>query len=189
MIKRKIPLDKYKKSIEEHINDKKSGSLKNIGKEYALALMQFIFEESKEEIKIFAKGLGGELASDPEYIDSLKQFIERKGKIKVLVESDNYKNQEGSALNFLINEFKKGNKNIECRLLNNGTPKKIYSHFEIFNSCNFLIGDDEISRIETNPKNFKAIAHFHNKNRVVKLNEIFDNYFIDKESISLNVAC
>lgn len=168
----------YRKLIHDHQADPCAYSFDNEGVDHALILMDEIFKFCEDKIRIFAKGLGGTLASNKVYKDSLLQYLDKGGKIDVLVENDSYATDNESALHLLLNRALENGDKIHCRVVNGiDTIKKINSHFISMERCNFLVGDGKVSRIEFNPANFKAVGNFHDVERASKLEKIFDKYF------------
>ncbi|MCE4565101.1 hypothetical protein INQ51_12350 [Maribellus sp. CM-23] len=187
-INKRKSLELYRKLVVNHKRNNNLGSFNNDGKDYALILMEEIFNACKKEILIFAKGLGGELASEINYVKALKKFVEKGGKVSVLVENNYFLSDKKSALFYLLQEKNSGNSNVSVRILKDGYAREVYSHFKFIHECNFLVGDDKITRIELKPNNFKAIANFHNVTRAKKLVSIFNKYFVDQTSEVLNAA-
>ena len=174
----------YRRLIQDHLSKPDAPSFNNEGKEHALILMQEIFKFCKSKIKIFAKGLGGKLASDEEYIKAIEGYLEEGGEIEVLVENNTYLNDNSSALN-LLSKRSIHNDRISCRVVKEGVVTMINSHFTALDNCNFLVGDGRVTRVEFNPENFKAVANFHDRLRAEKLNKIFDKYFAPEYSQEL----
>ncbi len=75
----------YKDFVHDLILRGDGRTFLNSDEEHALIVLTELINMAKEELRIFAGSLTGKVGSDPEYIIALSEFIERGGKLLILL--------------------------------------------------------------------------------------------------------
>jgi len=150
----------------------------NSGPTHASIVMSRIFKYAKDSVRIFCGGFNGAVSNDDEYLKYLDDFLQKGGKLKVLVEEDLSKGQ-GKIFRVLRNH--KANVEVyqtSSRVtMNNGTgqPQRIH----------FTVGDDKMLRIETGVEDYRAQVNFGNTGEARVFIDLFEKLLPKGKAISL----
>ncbi|MDP1675922.1 MAG: hypothetical protein Q8L88_03575 [Bacteroidota bacterium] len=153
----------------------------NSGPEHASIVMSNIFQNSKDMIRIFAGNFSGEVSQNERYIESLKSYLNRKGKVHILL--DEYTEDKKPHLFDLLSTYSFFNpENIEIKKTNTHvveekTKKKIH----------FTTGDNCMFRLEEDTDKFLAKGSFNNLELTDKLIKYFDQIFNSRDSKSIKL--
>lgn len=182
-IKELATIQEYK----DYINDLASKDLDevffNSSAQHASLVMETIFNKSST-INLFAGSLSGEVSGNDNYRKALFGFLDRGGKIRLMLQSQKldkqipgYKPSIFKILHFF-------------EILKPGSVQVRKGNFKVVegdsdDEFHFMTGDDLRYRIENNIDNFSATGNFNDKATVEKLNKVFEKVFNKGEELSL----
>lgn len=153
-----ISLSEYEAALSQLAERRESHVFYNEGNEHALIVFKTIFDNAQKEVYIVAKDLtNAEVSNDPQYIESLRAFLERDGaKLNVMLTSfDNDIALEKPIFKTIYESpaYKKGN--VQVYNLNGKKFK------DGDNVVHFCFADGQMYRIETDTENRKARGNFN----------------------------
>lgn len=161
-------LESYQIFVKD-LADKKSELLfNNSGSAHASIVMSNIFRTAENEVLIFSGSLCSDITNNNEYLESLKAFLNRNGKLKVILETELDHKSELSSIFEGCNSS-----NIEIK--NNAT-----SIIKGNNFPHFAVADSKSCRLEPHESGthkHSAICCFNNKKIGMHLSTFFDNLF------------
>ena len=80
-------MDKNYSELVEKLASNKDGLIfLNSGKEHASIVMSNIFKYSTKNVKIFAGDFNGSVCGDSNYQREFKKFVERSGKVQIILQ-------------------------------------------------------------------------------------------------------
>lgn len=149
------------------------------------AVFTEMFSSSKEELRIFAGTLCNDVSNSEEYIETLSDFIENGGHLKILLNSFNEEEAKKSRLFNRLTYYESLDKyNIEIKGTNeqpvmeeNGVEKKVH----------FAIGDKKSYRIETDIMGRKAICNMNDPDNASVYANFFDRLFESEKSVRIDL--
>jgi len=165
-------LKRYREYLEGLLREQSSKIIMNGGVEHAAVLMSTLFDNTKQEILMYCRGLNPKLTNDESYFHSFSDYIEKGGKLSLMVETLEY-SKISKTFSFLINQQNKfDNHNIEIKII---TPEDKKEIFKVLKSdeCNFSVFDDKMIRFEYDPTNYKALASFNYTDMAKYLSTVF----------------
>ena len=168
-------LEDYKKYLVGLLETKSPDIIFNGKVEYAAVLMSSLFESSNKEILMYSTGLKPNLTEKDDYLISFKKYIEKDGKLKLLVQTTEYA-EKSKAFSFLLDRQKKGNRNIEIKIIDPDYKKEMLKELNS-DDCNFSVFDDKMLRFEYVPDEYKAFASFNDPVMAKRLSEVFYKAF------------
>lgn len=179
-----ILLKRYVNYIEGLAKKNSSEQFTNGGVEYASQLMAVLFRYTEKEARVFCQGFKPNLIETEPYWGALQNYLnDKKKKLKVLVETDEYKDGEPRIL-LQQKKTERGNDgSISIRLINEEDKNNIYNSFS-GKPCNFAVFDDNKYRFEYEPNGYRAFGSFNHKENSEKLISLFDKAF--DNAIELN---
>lgn len=167
-LQEKMALEEYYTSVvflsQKHLNLE----FNNKDKYHARIVMSQIFKNVKTEVKIFAGDLNGDVSGSENYLQCLKNALERNVKVDIVLE--NKPSFNSKCFKFLINYY-----TIKPELLSIRVLTEEFKKEQTQNSFkHFTIGDNSIFRFEIDTLTYKAICNFDDKNSVTTLMSNFD---------------
>lgn len=176
-------MDAYKNYIEDLAKgDGQNVVFLNSGPIHASYVMENIFRSSKDCVKIYAGYLSGEVSGQERYMDSLSNFVQKGGKIKILLQEQKKEPQMTNPPIFKLLHFLSiiCPDSIEVREAT-VEVKEAASQDEV----HFTIGDESKYRLENNIKTFSASGNFNDPITVAELDEIFEKLFSKAKPVNL----
>ncbi len=161
-------MENYKKHISYLAKNKISQIFSNSGEEHALEVFSQIFSESKEVICIFAESLCSHVPQNPQYIQLLSEFVEKGGKLEIILNNFNIeKTLESSVIKRLAYFISEGNENIELYQ----TDVTAYAGKQ---EMHFTVADNHIYRMEIDIEKRVANCNFNDEDVAGKLMDLFN---------------
>lgn len=149
----------FEAKIEEYASKKSSYTFENTGLDDALIFIKAIFKYAKS-IKMLCNGLGSKLALHPEYISSLRDFLNKpNSSLSVIVISQEY--FKCDAMKLIIEKTQEDAQRFKIFHASELTQCK--------NGPHLMIGDNRIFRLEVDSKKYTAYGSFNNPDLVEKL--------------------
>ncbi len=170
-------LIRYENKVKSLANTKSNELHYNSGADHASIVMESIFDTASEEIKIFAGNFNEEVCQKPgeRYIQSLKRYLLKGMKIKVLLNDSATIGQKNLVLSLLkrysSNDFYKDNISVK-------TTNKTVSRDD-FGNIHFTVGDNRMFRLEYDTQSFLAEFSFNREEKSKSLSVEFDTIFND----------
>ncbi len=160
-------LQEYEEWLQKLAEKKVNAPVFNEGREHAAILLKTIFEHACEYVYIYCRCLRDELTGIEDYYEALKNYIQKKKKIRVLLNGTESEIDENRPIFQLI-----GRDNY--RIL---TKKQTEQMEQTLNKQNvhFTLADDCIYRMEYDIEHFKALASFNDKNVGLVLKNAFES--------------
>jgi hypothetical protein len=159
-------MKEYRSFIENLADNKESMAYANSGPEHAAIIFSNIFRTSRKEVCIYAGNLASGISSRPEYLEELKCFLDRKGKLQIILQSlDQTKNPELFNLLSQYAFFDKDQISLyETTAIVEGDENK---------PIHFCTGDDLMYRMENDTEMFQASGSFNDPQWVTSLKNLF----------------
>jgi hypothetical protein len=170
----------YKARIENLAANKDGMIFFNSGKEHAAIVMSNIFKYSKSSLKILAGDFNGAVCGNADYITQLKSFLNRKGKLEILMDdynSEKINNPFAEVIKFysFFNKDLVSVKKTNGKLIDSETQKPIH----------LTIGDNDKFRYEYDTNQYSAKCSFNNQTIASTLAGHFDTLFLKGEPVNL----
>lgn len=157
----------------------------NSDEDRATVVLIELIRKTEKELRVFAGNLCNNIGDNPEYIIALSEFIEKGGKIKILL--NNYDNSCAKLSNlfkrlaYYVNE----KKDISIKT----TDLKPYrASDEERKPIHFTVGDFKSYRIETDTERRTAECNLNSPDVAHKIADFFDNLFDSEESKEINIV-
>lgn len=156
----------------------------NSDEEHALTVLVQLFQTAKEEIRVFAGCLYEHIGDSPEYIIALSEFIERGGKLYILLNAYDENRAKESNLFKRLSYYKSLGKPVSVKtsgahpyVTRDGERKEVH----------FTVADGKAYRIETDTEKRSAVCNFNNPALAEQVTGIFDTLFTreDAEEVDL----
>jgi len=164
-------LEKYRASVRMMAESKSTLVFPNDGPEHACIVSCELFNTSSKEVNIFTRSMSGVFASKEGYLEAMTSFIDRGGKVNIMVSDSSILESGNSAFfNILQNKYPNYVDLIEIKKCT--LDKPLY----------FMIGDDDKYRIQLDEK-YKALVCFNDSERTKKLLGFYKGWY--SESVSL----
>ncbi|MBN8668695.1 MAG: hypothetical protein J0M30_14450 [Chitinophagales bacterium] len=151
----------------------------NSGPNHAAIVMANIFRFAKSEVNIYCGGFSGEVSNDHRYLRELENYLERGGRVVILVEQDLSKNGSSKIYNVL----RKYKEKVDIYLsqgqvtdTRNGNPVHI------------TIADGRMYRLETGIHDYTAEVNFNNPERVALFASFINQLMEDSRDFKINLA-
>ncbi len=157
-----------------NLADKKSNEIyRNSGALHASVVFSNMFRTSEKQIRIFSRSLGHKVTSNEEYLQELKNYLERGGILSVMLEECVDESSDG--IRSLFKLFREQVK------IKTGVGKKFAYKQEDGDmiSIHFATADSRIYRVEFDTNGHKARGSFNQKEDTEKLEAIFDQAFAE----------
>jgi hypothetical protein len=158
----------YIEFVEKLASEGKNEIFFNSGPEHAAIVMGRIFKYATQDVRILCGGFNGTVSDDDEYLKYVDAFLQRGGKLQILVEEDLSK---GPAKIFKI--LRKHKSNVEIYV----TPLKVKVNDK---HVHFAIGDTGMLRVETGTSDYTAQVNFGSPAEAEPFINLFDNSLMPK---------
>lgn len=156
----------------------------NKGAEHALIVLERIFKQSNDIVRIFAGNLCKTVGNEPEYIYALSGFIEKGGKVRILLNDYDETLAKESNLYMRLAYYKSKGKDIIVKQ----TPAKPYQEADPeHKEVHFTVGDKKAYRIETDIKQRAAQCSMNRPDTATMAAEFFDGLFNGVESTEIDI--
>jgi hypothetical protein len=148
----------------------------NSGPIHASFVMSRIFQHAEKEIKIYSGGFSGVISNDPLYLQTLRNFLDKKDTtLKILI--NDYENNKEAQIYKLLKKY-------SHKVTIRQTEKKV-TDTDTDQPIHFTIGDEKMLRIETNTKDFTAQVNFNTNTEYV--NGIFEKIYENKDNKNITI--
>lgn len=155
----------------------------NHGPDHAAIVCTEIFKRTNQEVNIYSRQMSGKYSTNPDYLNSFKDMLNRGVKVNILV--DNSESIETNKSEFLKElkdkeliesiTFKKATDEYKSDLASVFVDKKL--HY-------FTISDKKMFRLEKHDTPYAAYICFNNQNISTKVLDVFSPYFSKLERIN-----
>lgn len=176
-------------SYKEFVHFLSSNGLNKIFLNSDLDKMKAVFTEmfssSKKELRIFAGTLCNNVSNSEEYVETLSDFIENGGHLKILLNSFNEEEAKKSRLFNRLTYYESLDKyNIEIK----GTDEQpVMNENGVDTKVHFAIGDKRSYRIETDIDERKAICNMNDPENAKVYADFFDELFDSERSVRIDL--
>jgi len=146
------------------------------GAEQSAIVLGTIFANTKKSLRMFVGNLSGDICGYQYYFDELKNYLQRGGSLKVLIQDEN--NVLQSEALKLIQLYSNIRENV---IVERTTDKLVIDKEESSKGTpvHFTIGDNNMFRLENDIEDYIGYASFNNIEIVNQLIQEFDSIFLD----------
>jgi hypothetical protein len=175
-------LKEYEAYLRSLAESKSPDIFTNSGLQHASILMAEMFRNTNSSVKMFCHGFKPQLITTKEYTKALYDYLDSDKSIDILMETDEYMNQEAYTT---LAEYKKKNpgKPIKIKLILPDDRKEICNTLGR-EFVNFSVFDDDKFRLEIEPEKYRAIGSFNNPKLTKMLIDMFDKAFNKAKTLS-----
>lgn len=166
----------YRAFLENLAKTKSSKRFGNAGIPYASTLMSVLFEHTEREVSMYCEGFKPDLITSEPYWEALNNYLTDGNRtIRILVESDEYKNQRPIQLlkQLCVNNTNACRDRIQLKKITPEAKKNLMDNF-LGDGYNFAFFDDNMYRVEYSPKEYKAFGSFNEPRVVNHLRSIYE---------------
>lgn len=173
-------IELYEKIIRRYANEQKDEEFYNHGDQFASIVFRNIFNTSNSEVKILAGSLCNKNFPDNSYISALSDYVLRRGKLLILVQSYEEDEANNSDLFTRLRYYAKQGYSVTLKstshkyFITNDDSSKSEIHF--------TVAEGRMYRIETDIDKRSAICNFNDIKSAAYLNGLFDQVFNSDES-------
>lgn len=175
-------MNTYKKFVHNLAENRINKVFLNSDNAKMLSVFQEMFEHSDSEFRIFAGDLCNETTGSKEYIESISNFIEKKGRLYILL---NDFRQERAVTHNLYKRLAYYQSLGEYHIFIKSTRSKILYNDEV---AHLAIGDHCSYRIETDIEKRTAICNMSSPEYSEKLVSLFDGLFSDEGNLVVDLV-
>ncbi len=162
----------YERAVSFLAQKKENFPFPNKGADHAAVVVSNILKYAQESVRMFSGALEGEVAQNKNVIKELVKFVERGGKLKILIEREPSENSP------LFNRVKELEKAYNTTIIKNAPQEFIDEMRKIFGEIyHFIVADGKSFRIETDTNDYKAICNFNDPEIAESLERLFDKYY------------
>ena len=177
-------MEEYRKHIQYLAKNHIGRTFMNSDEEHAAIVLNSIFKTATTTVRIFAGNLCHHVGTTPGYIESLSDFIDRGGEVRMLLNNCNDEDLRGSNLFKRLAYYKSIDKPVFIKK----TSKKVYlTKDPDRKEVHFTVGDQSSFRLETDITKRSAIGDFNNA-IAEKYASFFDRIFTDPESVEIDIV-
>lgn len=157
----------------------------NSDEEHALSVLVQLFGTAKDTIRIFAGCLCEHVGNQQEYIEAVSDFIERGGRVRILLNNYDENLVKGSNLFKRLAYYTSEGKDIRIKktlvkpYLNKDADKK---------EVHFTVADETGYRIETDIEKRTAECNFNNPVMAKSTAKFFDQMFAQSYSTDVDLT-
>lgn len=180
-------LEKYKSSVKAMADTNSDVIFSNEGPAHACIVASTIFDNSNHTVNIFTEAMTGKFSAEEQYINSLSSFLERDGKVSIIVyDSKSIENNSSKFIEVLEK------KNIYTKFKKSFSIRKVTSDFKSMlereNLTNqfFMTGDDNKFRVQIS-SDHKALVCFNNKAHTQRLNTFYERLSKESEELKIQI--
>lgn len=157
----------------------------NSDEDHALDVLVEIFQTAQQEVRIFAGSLCRHVGNENRYIVALSDFIDRQGKVRILLNAYDQSCAKESNLYKRLAFYKESGEDIIVR----STSAKPYMGSDPDKKeIHFTIGDQNSYRLETDIEKRTAICNFNDPDKGAVLAKFFDEQFNAKGTEEIDLA-
>lgn len=156
----------------------------NKGADHALIVLERIFKQSNDTVRIFAGNLCLTVGNKPEYILALSDFIERGGRVRILLNNYDEKLAMNSNLYMRLAYYKSEGKDIIVKKTN---AKPYQESDQERKEVHFTVGDNKAYRIETDTNQRAAQCSMNRPDTAEMAAKFFDGLFNSGESTEIDI--
>jgi hypothetical protein len=174
----------YKDFVANLARNNENRVFLNSDERHALVVLVEIFKQAKDTVRIFAGNLCEHVGNEPDYIEAVSDFIERGGKIRILLNKADEKSMKSSNL-FKRLAFYEDNQNDV--VVKKTTAEPYFMQDGNKNYVHFTIADENAYRIETDIENRTAVCNMNNPDIAKAYIAIFDEIFSQDYSVQVQL--
>lgn len=157
----------------------------NSDKEHAIAVLTQIFKQSQSYLRIFAGSLCSEVSTSFEYVEALSEFLERGGKLDILLNEYNPELAKRSNTFKRLAYYISQEKSIRIKAT---SSKPFLSSDPLKKPIHFTVGDENSYRIETDTESRTAECNFNNPDVAKIYLDFFDQRFDQDNASAIDVS-
>ena len=167
-------MTKYYEFVKKLSERKEDHLFLNSDAEKMSAVFEIMLHSAKDEFRIFAGSLCNDTVDKAEFIESMSDFIEVGGKLRILL--NNYNKEEAFHSNLFrrLYYYSSLGKDIKIRLTDE-QPYIMRGNEKM--KVHFSVGDKNAYRIEDNIEKRKAICNMNGIQMAEQLISLFDKIF------------
>ncbi len=181
----KKELEEYREFIQMLSETSDSRIFLNKGPEHAKVVLEQIFKQSKESVRIFAGNLTRVVGDDADYIAALSDFVQNEGSsVRILLNDYKEELAKESKLYMRLAYFKSKGKDIVVKSTNAKPYRKSDPEQKEFH---FTVGDEKAYRIETDIKERKAEGSMNRTETAAPMAAFFDSLFDSDQSKVIDI--
>ena len=158
----------------------------NSDEDHALDVLVEIFQNAKEEIRIFAGSLCKHVGNQDRYIVALSDFLDRQGKLRILLNAYDPTCATTSDLYKRL-AFYKESSNGDIIIKSTDAKPHLKSDTEDI-EVHFTIGDKSSYRLETDTEKRTAICNLNDTERSTLLADFFDRQFASENTKEIDLS-
>lgn len=177
-------MERYKEYISNLAKNGIDNTFINTDNEHALEVFKNLFQIAKSELRIFAGCLCNSVANHSDYIEKISDFIEKGGKIRILLNKFENCKLNGSNLFLRLAYYKSLDKDIVVKCTK---VRPYYTDDAEKKEIHFTVVDDNAYRIETDIEKRTANCNFNNNVIGKDLVSFFDKIFNDSKSTEIDL--
>lgn len=156
----------------------------NSDEDKAVVVLVQLIQNAQQELRIFAGNLCNQVGEDSNYIIAISEFVERGGKVKILLNNYDATCAKNSNLFKRLAYYIAQGKNISVRK----TDAKPYRTSDIDKKeIHFTVSDDVAYRIETDIEKRTAECNFNSPQVAKGIADFFDGLFDAEESKDIDI--
>jgi hypothetical protein len=175
----------YRKFVATLATENSNQTFLNSDEDHAAVVFEQIFKDSKSELRIFAGSLCSKVANSPAYIEALSGFLERGGKLNILLNNYNPECAKNSNVFKRLAYYISEGKSISIKRT---TSKPYFANDPGKKEIHFTVGDDKSYRIETDIESRTAECNLNNPNIAKIYIEFFDKKFAQDNAPDINIS-
>ena len=174
-------LEEYRQAVEYLAKEKMDFDIHNEGNDCAKVIFANIFVNAKQTVRIVANTLRNEVVDSPDYQDALDSFLSNeKAELKIII-NHLPENAKEDSVNNIYRRLHRHPSYLAGRIQIREAGRDMFHIGD--KPANFCVADGTMSRIERDVVKRNALCNFGNKDRAVKLEEIFDRGFSSIQNV------
>lgn len=174
----------YKAFVKRMSDNNDSGIFYNSDPDHAIIVIEQIFRRSKDVVRVFAKNLCRTIGNTPDYISSLSDFIERGGRVRILLNGFEEDLAKVSDLYSRLAYYKSLGKDIIVKTTT-AVPYRAVDHDR--KEVHFTLGDDNAYRVENDIEKRMAECCMNDKKFTQATAGFFDSLFNKEKNREVNL--
>jgi|GEM_PF-2169553 len=173
----KIEIEDFKKAVKTLAESNNDFVFNHKGRNQGSYVLGTIFKHAEDYVKMFVGDFNGAISDNEYYLDNLERFLNRGGKIRVLIQDIRTVPPKAYKL---ISRYKGIKKDDQEKVIIERINEKVMLEWENEKTeMHFAIADDKMFRIEYDINKYKGVASFNSPDVVEKLNKKF-NQLMDR---------
>jgi hypothetical protein len=174
-------MNEYKVLVRFLSENKVQKEFLNSDQEHALEVFINLFRQAQGVVRIFAGCLCNDLSNSSEYIVAISDFIEKGGKVKILLSKYDESLIAKSNLMRRLSYYSSPGEYAENITIKATKQKFFYTRDPDKKEIHFTVADENAYRIETNIEQRSATCNFNNPRDAKVLVELFDRLYDSEE--------